>query len=319
MKDIFEKININKEKIKQKIQKIFTNIRTTINEREDKLLKDVDELYEKLFCKEDVIKENEKLPNKIKLCLEKCKKIENEWNNNDKTNLFIYDCINVENNIIAINKINTNLNNINNNKNLEIKFRPEEDSDINVILELFKTFGEIYYYNNDLFHFKFKQCPKDTKEEKRYEITGKTQNILTKTSKDCSFICAICDNKFENNKIYKWKIKILKTKRYDIEIGITNIDCDINISSPSKYGWYFYCIDSTLYSGPPHNYRGKSTDLKRPKNEIIVIMDMNKGSLKFIIDNEDKGESYTNIPLNNTLAPSILLYNINDSVEIMEC
>ena len=123
----------------------------------------------------------------------------------------------------------------------------------------------------------------------------------------------------EKNKIYKWKIKIIKTKAYDIEIGVTNIDFDINLSSPSKYGWYFYCFDSTLYSGPPHNYRGKSTEFKKNKNEIIVIMDMNKGSLKFIVDNEDKGESYTNIPINNSLAPSILLYNINDSVEIMEC
>ena len=316
LKIIFEKININKEKLKQKIQKVFTKIRTTINEREDKLLIEVDELFEKLFFKEEIIKESEKLPNKIKVCLEKCKKIENKWNNNDETNSFINDCINIENNINAINFINKHLKNINNTNNLEINFIPEEDNEINELLEIIKTFGKLYE-NNKI--FKFKKCPKNTDEDKKYEIIGKRENIVTKNSKDCNFICAICDYKLEKNKVYKWKIKILKTTNYDIEIGVTNIDFDINLSSPSKYGWYYYCIDSSLYSGPPHNFRGKSTELKKKKNEIIVIMDMNKGSLKFIVDNEDKGESYTNIPINNSLAPSILLYNINDSVEIMEC
>ena len=48
-------------------------------------------------------------------------------------------------------------------------------------------------------------------------------------------------------------------------------------------------------------------------------MDMNKGTLKFIIDNEDKGDSYNDIPLDKPLVPVILLYDKNDSVEINEC
>ena len=50
-----------------------------------------------------------------------------------------------------------------------------------------------------------------------------------------------------------------------------------------------------------------------------MIMNTKKGELKFIINNEDKGASYTNIPLDKPLTPSIFLYNINDSVEILEC
>ena len=48
-------------------------------------------------------------------------------------------------------------------------------------------------------------------------------------------------------------------------------------------------------------------------------MNMKKGTLKFIINNEDKGDSYTNIPLDKPLAPAIILCNTNDSVEIIEC
>ena len=32
------------------------------------------------------------------------------------------------------------------------------------------------------------------------------------------------------------------------------------------------------------------------------------------IDNEDKGESYTDIPLDKPISPSVILWNINDSV-----
>ena len=48
-------------------------------------------------------------------------------------------------------------------------------------------------------------------------------------------------------------------------------------------------------------------------------MDMFKGSLKFIINNEDKGDSYNKIPLDKPLVPIILLYDKNDSIEIIEC
>ena len=47
-------------------------------------------------------------------------------------------------------------------------------------------------------------------------------------------------------------------------------------------------------------------------------MNMEKRTLKFIINNEDKGESYSDIPIDKTLAPAIILEHINESVEINE-
>ena len=47
-------------------------------------------------------------------------------------------------------------------------------------------------------------------------------------------------------------------------------------------------------------------------------MNMKKRTLKFIIDNEDKGDSYINIPIDKPLFPAVLLYHTNDSVEIIE-
>ena len=48
-------------------------------------------------------------------------------------------------------------------------------------------------------------------------------------------------------------------------------------------------------------------------------MNMKKRTLKFIISNEDKGDFYTDIPIDKSIFPAILFSDKNDSVEITEC
>ena len=66
LKKLFDKINKNKEELKLKIQKIFTNIRNSLNNREDELLNEVDKEYGNLYGNENIIRIGEKLPEKIK-------------------------------------------------------------------------------------------------------------------------------------------------------------------------------------------------------------------------------------------------------------
>ena len=118
-----------------------------------------------------------------------------------------------------------------------------------------------------------------------------------------------------------WKIKILKTSHYYIMIGISTSDFDFNRASyetNNNFGWYYYYYSGGLYSGPPHKYQNKGINLKSKINEVTVVMNMKKRSLKFIIDGEDKGDSYIDIPLDKQIFPSVLLYNKDDSVEIIE-
>ena len=133
---------------------------------------------------------------------------------------------------------------------------------------------------------------------------------------------SICEEELDKSiEEHSWKIKILKTYNYSIMVGVATIDFDFNSASyqtNKNYGWYYYCYSGELYSGPPHNYQGKRINLKSKTNEIKIVMNMKKRTLKFIIDNEDKGESYTDIPLDKPISPSVLLSNTNDSVEIFE-
>ena len=78
LKQMIEKINESKENLKINIQKIFTKLRNAINDREDKLLLEIDNKYDNFYFKEDIIKEFEKLPYKIKESLEKGKLLEKE-------------------------------------------------------------------------------------------------------------------------------------------------------------------------------------------------------------------------------------------------
>ena len=99
-------------------------------------------------------------------------------------------------------------------------------------------------------------------------------------------------------------------------VGVAPIDFDFDKSNFDTCGWYLSCDNSCLYSGPPFNYKGNNINLSKVNGEIIVVMNMKKRTLKFIINNEDKGDSYTNIPIDKSLFPAICLYDKDDSIEI---
>ena len=131
----------NKETLKLNIQKTFTKIRTVLNEREDELLSEVDNQYNNIFCSEDILREGEKLPEKIKISLEKCKSINNEWNDNNKLGQLITNSINIEKSINKINEINENIKKCNLNKDDIIEFSSIETLD--ALTNKLKSFGNV--------------------------------------------------------------------------------------------------------------------------------------------------------------------------------
>ena len=312
MKKIFEDIEKDKENLKLEIQNIFTKIRNTLNDREDELLLEVDNLFNDKYFNEDIIKKGDKLPKKIKLSLEKGKLIDKEWDNNN-LNSYINDCINIENNIKDINIINENINKCNINNKIKIKFTPN-NIQLDSFLEKIKVFGKICFNK-----YSFRECPINIKENRKYIITGDNKNILTKTGNN-SWMGTLCENELDQSiEEHKWKIKFLEGTSKDIMVGVTTSDFDVS-SSDYKTGWYLWSCYTppTLYSGPPFNYSNLKTNLSEVKDEIVIEMNMKKRTLKFIINNKDQGESYTNIPMDKPLFPAVCLYNKNDSIEITE-
>jgi len=146
LKIIFEQIDKRKEDLKAKIQNIFTKIRTALNEREDELLLEIDNKYKELFGNEDIIKECEKLPNKIKISLEEGKLIDNDWNDNNKLSSIINKCNNIENNIKNIKIINENIKKNKINNNIIFDF-PIENEYFENLMNNIKHFGRFNILN----------------------------------------------------------------------------------------------------------------------------------------------------------------------------
>ena len=142
LKLILEIVNKTKEELKLNVQKIFTKIRTVINEREDELLSDIDNEFSNNFCGDDIIEESIKLPNKIKQYLEKENLLNNDWNNIDKLSSLINDCNNIEMNIKNINSLKEKIKKCEKFNDYKIMFTPKDES-IDIFIDSIKKFGEI--------------------------------------------------------------------------------------------------------------------------------------------------------------------------------
>ena len=142
LKILFEKINKNKEELKLYIQKVFTKLRSAINEWEDELLIEIDNKFDNNFCSEDIIEESIKLPNKIKKYLEKGKLSDKDWINSNKLSSLINDCINIEKNINNIISLNDNINKSKKYDEIKIIFIPQNEQ-IDKFIHSIKSFGGI--------------------------------------------------------------------------------------------------------------------------------------------------------------------------------
>ena len=319
IKKIYEKISPKKEEIKNYIIKIFDKFRKLLDIREKELMKELDAIYSTNFFDDEFIEEFSKFPTKIKYNLEKGNKIIEKWKKYENTgdlNKLIGESIFIEKKVEEFQNISNKIKSISSSSHIQFV---TQENDLELIQEKIKNFGKILFYN---YKFNFKKCPLDINDKRKFIISGKKENIITKTGPNFVWTGTTCLQEFQNYMEYKWKIRILKSHANQIMIGVAPSDfsvdkIDINDFTLNILGWYFYCYDMMLYSGPPHNYRNKTTDFKPFYNEIIMVMNMNKRTLKFIVNNIDKGPQYENIPIDKPLFPVVCLFN-PDTVEICE-
>ena len=142
LKNIFILVDEKKQEIKKHIQNVFTKLRNELNNREEELLLNVDKTFDDNYFDEKIIKESEKLPEKIKDLLTKTEN-GNNYYNEKQLSLFINFCINVENNIKSINEINTNIQKCKNVENKKIIFLPKDEESINELILNIKKFGKL--------------------------------------------------------------------------------------------------------------------------------------------------------------------------------
>ena len=163
LKLLSEQINKEKEEIILEIQKYFTKLRSALNEREDKLIEEVELKFKNAFFDDNIVNECDKLPNNVKKCLDNGKEIKDKWNKENELSYVINCCIEFENNINKIDEINQKIIKCNSNK-IKIVFEIKEKN----IEEKIKNLG---YIKED-----------DDKEEKKEDIKSIKSNSSSKRS-----------------------------------------------------------------------------------------------------------------------------------------
>ena len=303
LKKIFVKLNDNKDKLKKEIANIFTKIRSALNDRETDLLLEVDTFFDEKYFKEDLIKQGEKTPNRIKIILDKEKSLNEGWNDKNKLVQNINESINIENNIKNIKDMGEIIKKYN-SEVINVCFFPKEN-EISKILEKIKKFGEI---NDGKYEFKF--IPQDV-----YNIDENGVNIIKNHE---GYDGVLFGNKeIPKNKITKWKIKIKGEVRYnynDIFIGIGDINSK---TYDSCWSIYSACSNIRLYlKEKTLNYNNHEEKLK--KDDVIeVIVDRISNKLSFTVNDVNFGVACENLPKEEALFPTLYLYQNNHSVELL--
>ena len=216
---IFEKINKNKEELNMAIQKEFTVIRNALNNREDELLLKVDNKFRDKFFNDKFIKESEKLPNKVKLCLEEGKKINLD---NNHLNILIHNCINIEKNIHDINDIKSNIEKYENYNELEFKINEES----NKVLDSIKNLGKIEEVKKTL--EKSSIIKNDI--EKQNTILKWIKEEINKDSIKFELIFKMSENGSKSKEFHKYcdnkgpTLTLIKTNKNKIFGGFTTLD-----------------------------------------------------------------------------------------------
>ena len=163
-----------------------------------------------------------------------------------------------------------------------------------------------------------------------YSVNEMNPRVATKIN-DCGCCTVIGNIPLPLSKVTSWSIKILKSESISmmeegIYIGVAPFGA--NKSEYYNYkscGWCFHCNDSTLWSGPPHNYRKKEYGPRKSyygeyvhKGESVgVVMDTAKGELSFVLNGMNLGVAFKGIPLDKPLVPCAVLGKEGNSVELI--
>ena len=170
LENIYNNILQNKEELTINIQKIFTKLKAALNKREDEIILDIENKYSESFFDEDIIKQSKKLPEKIKVSLDKTKIIEEKWKNNEELCFAINDSLEIEKDNAKIREINESINKCN-GLIVNIYFRPNKKG-VMELMDSINKFGsvEIYRGNNN------EDKKEDEKEDEKKGKKGKKKD-----------------------------------------------------------------------------------------------------------------------------------------------
>ena len=171
----------------------------------------------------------------------------------------------------------------------------------------------------------WRECPDTVAKKRRYAVSGPGCEVATKVNGGDCFCAAVKDGSLVDGHTYR--VRIIKTQNGSgsgIYVGVAPADVDQN--SDAWDGWLFSCYFGLLWSGPPHNYRGKEYGppprrewgtYVKAGDDVSILMDAKTASLEFAVGGTSLGVAYEGIPLDKPLTIIALMLCMDDSVQLL--
>ena len=181
-----------------------------------------------------------------------------------------------------------------------------------------KTQREVFEYST------WKECPKKASWELMYVPGSWDPKIVSKLGNGDGHPSVVIGNTpIPQGQNMPWNITITNLwegKGRGLNVGVAPFDTDqLSLRTTANCGWNVDCFSFKLYSGPPHNYKGKDycsgAGISVHNGDTIgVIMDMTRAELTLLLNGINFGVAYKCIPLDKPLVPLVLLWYRDDSV-----
>lgn len=173
----------------------------------------------------------------------------------------------------------------------------------------------------------WKECPKNVKSVCGYSLDTKDPRIAKKTDGDSKYCTIVGNTPIPTNEVSSWKVNTLRTLNngYCIYVGVAPEAIDQNGSEDNlNCGWYLHLWESKLFSGPPHNFRGrpygpskgKAGEYGIVKEYVKVVLNPANAELSFVLDGKNYGVAYIKIPIDKPLVPCVLLKWRSNTVKL---
>lgn len=134
------------------------------------------------------------------------------------------------------------------------------------------------------------------------------------------------DTEISAKGMYVWAVKVTHSAEGYIMVGVAPSTINVNnADNHENEGWYFYCLNGTLYSGAPQKYvcqeyvpgyvGAQPGDIVTVK--VVVPADGAPAKVSFQVNGKDFGVAFEEIPTKTPLVPAVLFYTPKDSVQII--
>lgn len=180
----------------------------------------------------------------------------------------------------------------------------------------------------------WRECPSAVSYPRRYSVSGLDRRVATmvracRTTRDMSTVLG--DTPLPRDAICEWSVQVLRTRKGSgccilVGVSMANADQDAERNF-ERSGWYLYCYDSNLSSGPPHRLCRKPYGPRKQVGTYVkegdsvgVVFDTRSsvsGTLSFVLGGVNRGIAAEGIPLDVPLVPAAILFISEDSVQFI--